>query len=86
MVKTCESTLRTQGFRTYVVVGEETADFCCFLHQGGAQGCGAQGQTSTVKWLWEDVGLPFEKQYTFMREGFFASQGCNDNTYAYAPL
>jgi hypothetical protein len=23
-----------------------------------------------VKWLREDVGLPFEKQYTFMREGF----------------
>jgi hypothetical protein len=20
--------------------------------------------------LWEDVGLPFEKQYTFMQEGF----------------
>jgi very-short-patch-repair endonuclease len=28
--KTCESTLRTQGFQTHVVVGEETADFCCF--------------------------------------------------------
>jgi hypothetical protein len=28
--KTCESTLRTQGFRTYVVVGEETADFAVF--------------------------------------------------------
>jgi hypothetical protein len=23
-----------------------------------------------VKWLREDVGLPFEKQHTFMREGF----------------
>jgi hypothetical protein len=30
MGKTCESTLRTQGFRTQVVVGDETADFCCF--------------------------------------------------------
>jgi hypothetical protein len=28
--KTCESTLHTQGFRTHVVVGEETTDFCCF--------------------------------------------------------
>jgi hypothetical protein len=28
--KTCESTLRTQGFRTHVVVGEEAANFCCF--------------------------------------------------------
>jgi hypothetical protein len=27
--KTCESTLRTQGFRTHVVVGEETIEFCC---------------------------------------------------------
>jgi hypothetical protein len=27
------------------------------------------------------VVLPFEKQYTFMREGF-ASQVCNNNTYA----
>ena len=25
--KTCESTLRTQGFQTHVVVGEETAEF-----------------------------------------------------------
>jgi hypothetical protein len=23
-----------------------------------------------VTWLQEDVGLPFEKQYTFMQEGF----------------
>ena len=30
MGKTCESTLRTQGFRTHVVVGEEAANFCCF--------------------------------------------------------
>jgi very-short-patch-repair endonuclease len=30
MGKTYESTLRTQGFRTHVVVGDETADFCCF--------------------------------------------------------
>jgi hypothetical protein len=30
MGKTCESTLRTQGFRTHVVVGEETTDFCYF--------------------------------------------------------
>jgi hypothetical protein len=30
MGKTCESTLRTQGFQTHVVVGEETAEFCCF--------------------------------------------------------
>jgi hypothetical protein len=28
--KTCESTLRTQGFRTRVVVGEETVEFCYF--------------------------------------------------------
>jgi hypothetical protein len=28
--KTCKSTLRTQGFRTHVVVGDETAEFCCF--------------------------------------------------------
>jgi hypothetical protein len=28
--KTCESTLRTQGFRTHVVVGEETTEFCYF--------------------------------------------------------
>jgi hypothetical protein len=28
--KTCESTLRTQGFRTHGVVGDETAEFCCF--------------------------------------------------------
>jgi uncharacterized membrane protein YhiD involved in acid resistance len=28
--KTCESTLRTQGFRTHIVVGEEAANFCCF--------------------------------------------------------
>jgi hypothetical protein len=30
MGKTCESTLRTQGFQTHVVVGEETSDFCYF--------------------------------------------------------
>jgi hypothetical protein len=30
MGKTCESTLRTQGFRTHAVVGEEKAYFCCF--------------------------------------------------------
>jgi hypothetical protein len=23
-----------------------------------------------MKWLREDVGLPFEKQYNFIREGF----------------
>jgi hypothetical protein len=28
--KTCESTLRTPGFRTPIVVGEEAANFCCF--------------------------------------------------------
>jgi hypothetical protein len=28
--KTCESTLRTQGFQIHVVIGEETAEFCCF--------------------------------------------------------
>jgi hypothetical protein len=28
--KTCESTLHNQGFRTHVVVGDETAEFCCF--------------------------------------------------------
>jgi hypothetical protein len=28
--KTCESTLRTQGFQTHVVVGEKTTNFCCF--------------------------------------------------------
>jgi hypothetical protein len=28
--KTCESTLRTQGFQTHVVVGDEIAEFCCF--------------------------------------------------------
>jgi hypothetical protein len=28
--KTCKSTLRTQGFLTHVVVGDETAEFCCF--------------------------------------------------------
>jgi hypothetical protein len=28
--KTCESTLRTQGFRTHVVVGKETIEFSCF--------------------------------------------------------
>jgi hypothetical protein len=31
MGKTCESTLRTQGFQTHVVVGEEEANFCCFF-------------------------------------------------------
>ena len=30
MGKTCESTLRTQGFQTYVVGGEETAEFFYF--------------------------------------------------------
>jgi hypothetical protein len=30
MGKTCESALRTQGFRPHVVVGGETAEFCCF--------------------------------------------------------
>jgi hypothetical protein len=30
MGKTCESTLCTQGFQTHVVVGDETAEFCCF--------------------------------------------------------
>jgi hypothetical protein len=30
MSKTCKSTLRTQGFRTHAVVGNETAEFCCF--------------------------------------------------------
>jgi hypothetical protein len=30
MGKTCESTLRTQGFRTHVVVGEKTTEFRCF--------------------------------------------------------
>jgi hypothetical protein len=28
--KTCESTFRTQGFQNHVVVGDETAKFCCF--------------------------------------------------------
>jgi hypothetical protein len=28
--KTCESTLRTQGFWTHVVLGDETAEFCYF--------------------------------------------------------
>jgi hypothetical protein len=28
--KTCESTLRTQGFQTHVVVGDETAELCYF--------------------------------------------------------
>jgi hypothetical protein len=28
--KTCESTLRTQGFQTHVVVGDKTAELCCF--------------------------------------------------------
>jgi hypothetical protein len=28
--KTCKSTLRTQGFQTHVVVGDETAEFFCF--------------------------------------------------------
>jgi hypothetical protein len=28
MGKTCESTLRAQGFRTHVVVGEEATNFC----------------------------------------------------------
>jgi hypothetical protein len=33
--------------------------------------------------LREDVGLPFEKQYTFYAGGVFASQICNNNnTYA----
>jgi hypothetical protein len=27
-----------------------------------------------MKWLWEDVGLPFEKQHTFMREGFLPAK------------
>jgi hypothetical protein len=31
--KTCESTLRTQGFRTHVVVGGETTEFCCLFSQ-----------------------------------------------------
>jgi hypothetical protein len=30
MGKTCESRLRTQGFQTHVVVGDETTKFCCF--------------------------------------------------------
>jgi hypothetical protein len=46
-----------------------------------------------VTWLREDVGLPFEKQYTFMREGFLPPKFviiilmhsctlvCNNNTY-----
>jgi hypothetical protein len=63
--KTCESTLRTQGFRTHVVVGEETADFCCFCTK-----VVPKDEPQIVKWLREDVGLPFEKQHTFMREGF----------------
>jgi hypothetical protein len=29
-IKTCEHTLRTQGFQTHVVVGDERAEFCCF--------------------------------------------------------
>jgi hypothetical protein len=28
--KTCESTLCTHGFRTHVVVGDETTEYCCF--------------------------------------------------------
>jgi hypothetical protein len=28
--KTCESTIRTQGFRTHAIVGDETAELCCF--------------------------------------------------------
>jgi hypothetical protein len=28
--KTCKSTLCTQGFRTHVVVGDETMEFCYF--------------------------------------------------------
>jgi hypothetical protein len=30
MGKTCLSTLRTQGFQTHVIIGDETAEFCCF--------------------------------------------------------
>jgi hypothetical protein len=37
--KTCESTLRTQGFQTHVVVGDETAEFC---FQGGSQEGGGE--------------------------------------------
>jgi hypothetical protein len=29
--KTCKSTLRTQGFQTHVVVGDETVEFYCFF-------------------------------------------------------
>jgi hypothetical protein len=38
MCKTCESTLRTQDFRTRAVVGEEAANFLLLLFQGGAEG------------------------------------------------
>jgi hypothetical protein len=47
-----------------------------FLFYGGAQ-----RRTSAVKPR-EDVGLPLEKQYTFYAGGVFASQVCNNNTYA----
>jgi hypothetical protein len=30
MGKTCESTLRTQGSQTHIVVGDENFEFCSF--------------------------------------------------------
>jgi hypothetical protein len=51
--KTCESTLRTQGFLTHVVVGDETAKFCCFCSK-------VVPKEEVNQWTcwWEDVLPP----------------------------
>jgi hypothetical protein len=72
--KTCESTLRSQGFRTHVVVGEETTEFLFFLLKGGIQ-----GGAPAVKMFVGGCLPPTLKTINFCAGGCFASLGCNNN-------
>jgi hypothetical protein len=47
--KTYESTLRTQGFRTHVVVGDEMTEFCCFCSKV------VQSRRKNTKLIWGRV-------------------------------
>jgi hypothetical protein len=71
--KTCESTLRTQGFWTHVVVGEETIEFCCFYSKVVPKE--EPKQWSCVR---EDACLLVWKTLNFCAGGCFASLVCNN--------
>jgi hypothetical protein len=71
--KTCESTLRIQGFRTHIVVGEETTDFCCFFSK-------VVPKKNLSSKAAGGYCPPTQKTIYFYAGGVFASQVCNNNT------